>query len=61
MFEHEGKTLVANPATRISETKSLTNGNRFAEMKESEKNIISHRARALARLKAWFESNSNSP
>jgi inosine/xanthosine triphosphate pyrophosphatase family protein len=31
---------------------------RYAEMNKEEKNAISHRSKALQKLKSWLESNS---
>lgn len=33
----------------------LADTRRFAEMDKAEKNKISHRSRALAKLQAWFK------
>jgi inosine/xanthosine triphosphate pyrophosphatase family protein len=34
--------------------KELADSRRYAEMDKAEKNKISHRGRALAKLQAWF-------
>lgn len=51
IFEYEGKTYVS-PFLPLP----ITNVNSYAEMDKTEKNKISHRFRALEKLKTWLQA-----